>query len=67
MTENDIKLHTDYLITAIESSEDIKTVEETVNEIREYSRNLNQFSLTWLVAWSLIKKILCTENTVVSQ
>ena len=35
MTENDIKLHTDYLITSIEYSEDIETVEETVNEIRE--------------------------------
>ena len=38
--ENDIKLHTDYLIAAIESSEDIETLEETVIEIREMQQKL---------------------------
>ena len=46
MIENDIKLHTDYLIAAIESSEDFETLEETVNEKRKGSRSLNQLSLT---------------------
>ena len=40
MIENDIKLHTDYLIAAIESSEDIETLEETVNEIKEMQQKL---------------------------
>ena len=40
MIENDIKLHTDYLIAAIDSSEDIETLEETVNEIREMQQKL---------------------------
>ena len=40
MIENDIKLHTDYLIAAIESSEDIETLEETVNENREMQQKL---------------------------
>ena len=40
MIENDIKLHTDSLIAAIESSEDIETLEETVNEIREMQQKL---------------------------
>ena len=40
MIENDIKLHTDYLIAAIESSEDIETLEETVNEIKEIEQKL---------------------------
>ena len=35
-----IKLHTDYLIAAMESSEDIETLEETVNEIREMQQKL---------------------------
>ena len=39
MIENDI-IHTDYLITAIESSEDIETLEETANEIREIQQKL---------------------------
>ena len=40
MIENHIKLHTDYLIAAIESSEDINTLEETINEIREMDQKL---------------------------
>ena len=40
MIENDIKLLTDYFIAAIESSEDIETFEETINEIREMQQKL---------------------------
>ena len=40
MIENDIKLHTDYLIAAIESSENIETLEETVIEISEMQQML---------------------------
>ena len=40
MIENDIKLHTDFIIAAIESSEDIKTLDETVNEIKEMQQKL---------------------------
>ena len=40
MIEKDIKLHTDFLNAAIESSEDIETLEETVNEIREIQQKL---------------------------
>ena len=42
MIENDIKLHTDYHIAAIESSEDIETLDETVRSCR----SLNQLPLT---------------------
>ena len=40
MIENDIKLHSDYFIAAMESSEDIETIEETVNEIEEMQQKL---------------------------
>ena len=40
MIESDIKLHTDYLIAAITSSEDVETLEETINEIREMQQKL---------------------------
>ena len=40
MIEIDIKLHTDHLIAAVESSEDIETLEETANEVREMQQKL---------------------------
>ena len=40
MIENDIKLLIDYFFAAIESSEDIETLEETINEIREMQQKL---------------------------
>ena len=40
MIENDIKLRTDYLITAIESAEDFETLKKTINENKEMQQKL---------------------------
>ena len=46
MIENDIKLHTDNLIAAIESSEDIEALEIQLMKLGKCSRSLNQLPLT---------------------
>ena len=61
MIENDIKLHTEYLIAAIVSSEDIETLEETVNEIREMQQKFET------VVFDLISGLEPDEQDIMSR
>ena len=64
MIENDIKRHIDYLLSEIEASDDLESLNETTEDIGAMQQRLEPIVLELLSFVELDEKIGCPETSV---